>query len=208
MPNRPAHPLMRQSTRTMSNLAWVQWWATPWLYSSEDWRTVDEHAALSMLYHSRHLRVGKIYGVAPCLPPTPQPTLLQLALASPDQLDLVLALIDSTCRPTYASALNENLQQWCNRLSKALPPDMLLPDDAPLQLLRTWVNPATWQRIRLRFPRRRVLDLEKKSLALGDSYSRLDTLWHAVVWRIATINSDGKAPYAKDHGDLNDVLPT
>lgn len=201
MPNRPAHPLMRQSTRTMSNLAWVQWWATPWLYSSEDWRTVDEHAALSMLYHSRHLRVGKIYGVAPCLPPTPQPTLLQLALASPDQLDLVLALIDSTCRPTYASALNENLQQWCNRLSKALPPDMLLPDDDPLQLLRTWVNPATWQRIRLRFPRWRVLDLEKKSLALGDSYSRLDTLWHAVVWRIATINSDGKAPYAKDHGD-------
>ena len=195
MPKRPAHP------RTMSNLAWVQWWATPWLYSCEDWRTVDEHTALSGLYHSRHLRIGKIYGVAPCLPPTPQPTLLQLALASPDQLDLVLALIDSTCHPTYASALNENLQQWCNRLSKALPPDMLLPDDDPLQLLRTWVNPATWQRIRLRFPRQRVLDLEKKALALGDSYSRLDTLWHAVVWRIATINSDGKAPYAKDHGD-------
>lgn len=185
----------------MSNLAWVQWWATPWLYSREDWSTVDAHATLNRLYRSRHLWLGKVYGVAPCLPPTPQPTLLQLALASSDQLDLVLALINSTCRPTDASVLNENLHQWCNRLSKALPPDMLLPDDDPLQLLRTWVSPASWQRIRLRFPRQRVLDLESAPLSLGDSYSRLDTLWHAVVWRIATINSDGKAPYAKGHGD-------
>ncbi len=156
---------------------------------------------MNVLYRSRHLWVGRIYGVAPCLPPTPQPTLLQLALASPDQLDLVLELIDSTCRPTQTSALNENLHQWCNRLSKALPADMLLPDDDPLQLLRTWVCPATWQRIRLRFPRPRVLDLERKALALGDSYNRLDTLWHAVVWRIATINNDGKAPHTKEHGD-------
>ncbi|NMX63337.1 type III secretion protein [Pseudomonas sp. WS 5079] len=185
----------------MSNLAWVQWWATPWMYSREDWRAADEHPALNGLYRSRHSWVGKIYGIAPCLPPPPQPTLLQLALASPDQLDLVLALVDSTCRPSHASLLNESLLQWCNRLSKALPADMLLPDDDPLQLLRTWVSPPTWQRIRLRFSRRRVLELEKNALSLGDSYSRLDTLWHAVVWRIATINSDGKAPYAKDHGD-------
>lgn len=195
MPKWPAHP------RTMSNLAWVQWWATPWLHSREGWRTVDEHAALTALVHSRHLWVARLYGITPCLPPTPQPTLLQLALASPEQLDLVLALIDSACRPAYASALNENLHQWCNRLSKALPPDMLQPDEDPLQLLRTWVSPATWQRIRLRFPRQRVLELEKKALSLGDSYSRLDTLWHAVVWRIATIHSDAQAPCAKDHGD-------
>ncbi|WP_432755043.1 type III secretion protein [Pseudomonas sp. WMBT8] len=171
------------------------------MYSREDWRAADEHPALNGLYRSRHSWVGKIYGIAPCLPPPPQPTLLQLALASPDQLDLVLALVDSTCRPSHASLLNESLLQWCNRLSKALPADMLLPDDDPLQLLRTWVSPPTWQRIRLRFSRRRVLELEKNALSLGDSYSRLDTLWHAVVWRIATINSDGKAPYAKDHGD-------
>ena len=33
-------------------------------------------------------------------------------------------------------------------------------------------TPATWQRIRLRFARRRILDLDEKALSLGDSHSR------------------------------------
>ncbi|WP_443696729.1 type III secretion protein, partial [Pseudomonas sp.] len=130
----------------MSNLSWAQWWSTPWLCAHEDWKNPDQHAALTELHRSRQVVAGTPYGVAPCLPPMPDPALLQLALASANQLDLGLALIDGICRPAYATALDDNHRQWCNRLSKALPLDMVQPDNDPLQLLRAWVTPATWQR--------------------------------------------------------------
>jgi hypothetical protein len=131
----------------------------------------------------------------------PDPALLQLAIASADQLDLAVALIDGICRPAYATALDGHHHLWCNSLSKALPLDIVQPDNDPLHLLRAWISPATWQRIRLRFPRRRVLDLEENSLTLNGSHNRLDTLWHAVVWRIGAMNdaSNGLDPWA--HGD-------
>jgi hypothetical protein len=94
--------------------------------------------ALNELHRSRQVVTGTPYGVAPCLPPMPDPALLQLALAPADQLDLGLALIDGICRPAYATALDDNHRQWCNRLAKALPLDMVQPDNDPLQLLRAW----------------------------------------------------------------------
>ncbi len=177
--------------QTMSNLLWAQWWAAPWLHAHEDWKTVKKYAALVELHRSGQVVTGTHYGVAPCLPPVPDPTVLQLAVASMKQLDLGLALIDGICRPTYATALDEHHHQWCNSLSKALPVDILQPDNDPLQLLRVWISPATWQRIRLRFPRRRVLDLEEKTLTLNGSHSRLDTLWHAVIWRMGANGNSG-----------------
>ncbi|WP_231998945.1 type III secretion protein [Pseudomonas cedrina] len=131
----------------------------------------------------------------------PDPALLQLAIASGEQLDLGLALIDGICRPAYAAALDAHHLLWCNSLSKALPPDLVQPDNDPLQLLRSWISPATWQRLRLRFPRRRVLELEDKPPSLNGSHSRLDTLWHAVVWRIGALNHNGSVSESWAHGD-------
>ncbi|WP_226939951.1 type III secretion protein [Pseudomonas aylmerensis] len=160
-----------------------------------DWAAVDRYVELRKRIRSHQECAANIYGIVPCLPPNPQPTLLKLALASTDQLELALALIDSTCRHTQTSVLDESQNQWCTRLSKTLPLDILQPDDDPLQLLRTWVPSETWQRIRLRFPRSRILELEKQTFLLDDSLSRLDTLWQAVVWRIApSIAPDSKEP--------------
>jgi hypothetical protein len=186
----------------MSSLAWVRWWTAPWAFCHNDWKIVDKYFELRERHRNYPIvGVGNLYGITPCLPVKPQPTLLKLALASTDQLELALALIDSTCRRTLMSILDESQNQWASRLSKVLPPDMLRHDDDPLQLLRIWVSSETWQRIRLRFPRQRVLDLEKKTFSLGDSFNRLDTLWQAVVWRIAPFNSDGNAPESKEPGD-------
>ena len=98
----------------MSNLSWAQWWSAPWLCAHEDWKAPVQHAALNELHRSRQVVTGTPYGVAPCLPPMPDPALLQLALAPTDQLDLGLALIDGICRPAYATALDDNHRQWCN----------------------------------------------------------------------------------------------
>lgn len=185
----------------MSNLAWAQWWAAPWLYAHEDWKSIDNYAALIQLHRSGQVATGTHFGIAPCLPPMPDPALIQLATASAEQLDLAIALIEGICRPAYATALDEHHHLWCNSLSKALPLDIVQPDNDPLQLLRAWIPPATWQRIRLRFPRQRVLDLEQMPLALKGSHSRLDTLWHAVVWRIGAMDGTRNPVDSWEHGE-------
>lgn len=186
------HPLTRLFTQAMSNLAWTQWWAAPWLYAHDDWKSTDIYTTLVELHRSGLVVTGTHYGVAPCLPPMPDPALLQLVIAPAAQLDLGLALVDGICRPASATALDEHHLLWCKSLSKALPLDIMQADNDPLRLLRAWITAATWQRIRLRFPRQRVLFLEEKPLMLNGSRSRLDTLWHAVVWRIgAPSHSDG-----------------
>ncbi|MFC6336522.1 type III secretion protein [Pseudomonas sp. CCM 7891] len=171
------------------HLAWAQWWAFAWQSSHDDWRAIDRYPAMNAFYHSGGLVTGTIAGIAPSLPPLPDPTLLRLVLAPTEQLNLMLALIHDTFSPTAAAPLSESHHQWCVRLSKALPPDMLLPNDDPLQLLRSWVNPPTWQRLRLRFPSTRVLEMEKKTLLPENVNSRLNTLWQAVVWRVTTITN-------------------
>lgn len=123
----------------MSDLAWAQWWAAPWLYAHDDWKSTYRYAALVELHRSGQVATGMHYGIVPCLPPIPDPALLQLAIASADQLDLGLALIEGICRPAYATALDEHHHLWCNSLSKALPLNIVQPDNDPLGLLRAWI---------------------------------------------------------------------
>lgn len=178
------------------HLAWAQWWAFPWQYAHQDWID-DDYPAIAALYHNERRVPGNFAGVPACLPPAPHPTVLRLALATPDQLSLAMTLVHDTFNPDAAAALSENHHQWCIRLSKAMPPDMLLPDADPLQLLHRWVDPSIWQRLRLRFPHQRVCEVEKKICSLENAHSRLNTLWQAVVWRVTTMTSDTLSPGSK-----------
>lgn len=99
----------------------------------------------------------------------------------------MLSLLNHTCQLSLDNSLSGSEHLWCLRLSKALNPEALLfADDDPLQLLRAWVDPAVWQRLRLRFSSQRVVRLEHKPRVQEDAHSRLDTLWQAIVWRITT----------------------
>jgi hypothetical protein len=157
-------------------LEWARWWAFPWKFSHSDWGNFDEYHAQSALYHPRHVFVNTRLGIEPCLPPTPHSTILRLALAPQEQLESMLALLDNVCRPATDSQLSQDQYEWCQRLSKALRPDTLLSGkEDPLQLLRAWVTPAIWQRLRLRFERRRTHPLKSThphSMTLETAWTR------------------------------------
>lgn len=175
-------------------LAWAQWWATPWQGAHADWRVLDQDS-LGTLSRAQHGRVSAFLGIESCLPSPPHATVLLLALASQDQLNQMLVLLSTTCHRPIDETISDTLHLWCLRLSKALTPEALLPaDEDPLQLLRAWVSPAIWQRLRMRFSRPRVQKLEETDYLLEDAHSRLDTLWQAIVWRVTTTNGEDFLP--------------
>ncbi|BDB17535.1 hypothetical protein cym2001_09000 [Pseudomonas sp. CYM-20-01] len=145
-------------------------------------------------------------GVTACLPPTPPSTVLHLALASEEQLSLALTLVQRTFCTEPAMPLSDSHHLWCMRLSKALPPDLLLPSLDPLQLLHSWVEPTTWQRLRLRFSRERVQRVEENNTSFEHVNSRLNTLWQAIVWRITTWADDPTLPDSNGE-ETSDVMP-
>lgn len=196
---RPDH-LMREQ------LAWAQWWAFPWKQAHEDWRG-DKYRAIERLFYSGRSAPEDLTGFVACLPAAPHATVLRLALASTDQLNLALALANHTFNPQAASPLSEDHHEWCMRLSMALHPSMLPPHSDPLRLLHSWVEPATWQRLRLRFPRTRVSEAETADAPLESASSRLNTLWQAVVWRVASMASDNM-PLSRKDEESSDVMPT
>lgn len=179
------------------SVAWAQWWAFPWRYVHEDWKAANKYAALGWLSRiSVPVNLNAI-GIAPCLPPMPTPTLLRLVLASSEQLNSILLLVHCTFNLTQMPQMSKDDQLWCMRLSKALPPGILLPSDDPLQLLHNWLEPAIWRRLRLRFPYTRVLETEKKHAPLENGSGRLDTLCQAFIWR-ATANTHSDS---NEHGE-------
>ena len=184
-------------------LAWAQWWAFPWRTAHADWGNFSQEA----LYRSCHVAASATLGISPCLAPPLSITVLRLTQVSEQTLVRALTLVDHISHNRAASFLPEDEQLWCGRFSKALPPNTLpLDDDAALQLLRLWVEPAIWQRLRLRFARQRVLELEKNERFFQDTRTRLDTLWQAVVWRITALPGSG-ALTDSNRLDTNDVMP-
>ncbi|MGY2400421.1 type III secretion protein [Pseudomonas sp. SDO5271_S396] len=167
------------------HLAWTQWWAFPWQDAHPDWKG-HRYPAICTLFQRWRATPSELTGIEACLPPPPNPTVLRLVLAPPEQLDRTLALVHDTFNPQVPTPFSERDHLWCLRLSKALPSAMLPPGADPLQLLLHWVEPAIWQRLRLRFPRQRVQNIEHQDLPLEHTSSRLSTLWQAVVWRVTT----------------------
>lgn len=148
-----------------------------------------ETAALSRAHHHQ---VSRLFEIEPELAPPPSAPILQLVLAcSPQQQDLALLLVRQIDNPSRDSRLNREQHLWCQRLAKALAPEMLLPVsfDDPLHYLRAWVSPAIWQRLRLSFARQRVLELEAHSRRLNP-HGRLDTMWQAALWRVTSTTAN------------------
>lgn len=147
---------------------------------------------INALYRTKGLAAASINGITPCLPPRPHSTVLQIALASTEHLNLMLALIHSVLNPARAVQLSQSDYSWCMRLARTLFQGVRVPEDNPLRSVRSWVEPLTWQRLRLRFPCEQVWEIEEKAINAESRHSQLDTLCQAAVWR--TIASDNAGP--------------
>lgn len=159
--------------------AWVQWWALPWRYAHPHWHILDASPAL---LRNQHAGASKSLGIAPCLPCAPTTSLMQLALAQPAHYDALLQRVERICRTTPSAARDDTQRLWCQRLARALhTQDWLEPADDPLQLLRAWLEPPVWQRLRLRFAPARIETLEQKPVP-AISPAKLRTLWQTVLW--------------------------
>ncbi len=131
---------------------WVQWWSFAWRHAHPDWHCADEATWPPALTRNRHVCVSK-------------------------------ALANCICRPAYPGPLDTAGHLWCQRLARALhTPAWLNQSDDALHLLKAWVEPPVWQRLRLCFARARVMALEQTS-SPRIAPSRLDIFWQAVLWR-------------------------
>lgn len=158
---------------------WLQWWAFAWRHAHPHWPTLD---VLPAEERSAHASASKTFGIAPCLPCPPTAALMQLALAPPSHYDALLQRVEHICRPRLPTALDATQRLWCQRLAWALrAPGWLEPADDVLQLLRAWLTPPVWQRVRLRFAPDRVEALEQQPL-VKIAPAKLQTLWQAVLW--------------------------
>lgn len=180
---------------------WAHWWAFAWHHTHPDWdytsisTLLPEHS--QALARSQHVAASKRFCISPCLPSYPTTALLRLVFTQPAQHDLTLALVNNICRPMLPTSLEPEQNLWCLRLAKALRSSNWLDDtDDVLQLLRAWVEPAVWQRLRLRYPRDRVVTLEEKSV-LALSPVKLETLWHAALWQAREQNSAPPPPHTQ-----------
>ena len=198
--------MARPHRRMSEQLAWAKWWACPWLTAHHQWQMLAFSTAPVALYRSHPGWLSTALEVEPSVPCAPTPALLQLLLASMQQRELMLLLIDSVCRATGNDMLSDNQRLWCQRLAKALARDQrLISTVDPLHYLRAWLEPLAWQRFRLSFARQRVLDLEKQP-RLHDSHARLNTLWQAVIWRATSITGDDARPQPGENA--RHALPT
>lgn len=196
--------MTHQAPHSMNELyQWARWWTSPWSHSQQDWWPFDlDSPAAKTLCRSRHERIGVALGITPCLPIHPSPALLHLVLAPTAQRELMLALVEGIYHPQHDSALSTDQREWCARMSMALPPASHKPSVDPLYYLRSWVDPAIWQRLRLSFSRQRVQQLE--SALQMPAASKLDTVWQAVIWRASALANNVTLPAE----NLNHALPT
>lgn len=181
-------------TRLDSLEKWVQWWCCPWHWAHPQWKgQFAASCGLSIrdcesLMGSRHVEFLQSAGVAPSQPP-PEPSenlLLWLALR-PAHRELALALAQRICfapRDLPAPADDSDML-WCQRLAKALRPGLWLDPEVTdaRPLLGAWLGEGCWSRLRLAWAPGEVAE----SFGLMPA-NKLQTLWHAVLWRLASLN--------------------
>jgi len=174
--------------------AWVQWWCSAWQWVHPDWKVqfaVNNGLAVldcDALMRSRHGEFLLSLGIAPSQPPQPSEHLMHWLALSPIQRDQALLLARRICFASLdpASSADGSHALWCERLAKALRPglwlDPVMTDARPL--LGAWLGEACWSRLRLTWAPGEVAE------SFGDMPdNKLQTLWQAILWRVAAPES-------------------
>lgn len=169
-------------------LDWVRWWCQAWREADRGWYPtvpgLPNAPHFDTLARGQHAALARLFGITPCTPPQPSPTLLSLFCGTPRTLHLACQLVADTCSPTTATdARSAPDRDWCERTAKALRPGHWLErGEDPLALLRAWLDERTWERARLVFPPARIVALESQPAPRAPA-AKLDTLWQSACWK-------------------------
>lgn len=179
---------------------WATWWCNPWAWTHADWKSCFTHerglAVADFLPLTRFRHEGFLWatGIAPSQPPEPAVNLLRWLALTSDQRDQALLLARRICfvhapaldvQSTLHSRSDIGLHEpWCRSVAKALQPGGWLGalDPDPRLLLGAWVGPHCWSRLRLMWAPGEIGEL-----ACNLPLSKLHSLWHAIFWRVGTL---------------------
>ncbi len=171
-----------------AEVEWVRWWSHAWREADRAWYSSAlcrlTAPQIDALARGHHAALARTFGMTPCTPPQPSPTLQALFCGTPRTLPLACELVASTCAPLTAThALSAQDRAWCERTAKALRPGHWLEQGQdPLALLRAWLGERAWERARLAFPRDRISALESVP-APQPPAAKLNTLWQSACWK-------------------------
>ncbi|MBI6617215.1 hypothetical protein YA0783_02785 [Pseudomonas corrugata] len=169
-------------------LDWVRWWSHAWRDADPDWYPpalrLLTAAQMDALARGHHAALARSFGITPCMPPQPSPSVLSLCCGTPRTVHLACQLVANTCSPSTASdELCPQDRAWCERTAKALRPGHWLEQGQDsLALLRAWLGERTWERARLAFPRSRIIALQSQPSPQAPG-AKLNTLWQSACWK-------------------------
>jgi len=176
--------------------AWLAWWSDGFQQQAD----ISWHALpwFQLPVMQRQQLIARSPQALPALleipaelPGVPDPRLLQLVALNASQQQALFRLVVEVCQPGSTHPVPAD-SEWCSRLSRALHPDMWLPDHLdlrqPLQILHLLLplfTAASWRRLRFRFPAEQVRQYEQQTIAEhAFPIRRLQALWDAALWRI------------------------
>ncbi|WP_238936528.1 type III secretion protein [Pseudomonas typographi] len=174
---------------------WARWWCEAWKGAHPSWQLrFAEQIGLPLPACERLARCRpeaflSFAGVLPQQPPEPNANALHWLALEASQRQLALALVGRICAPGHAEhGPTDEHGPWCRSVAKALRPGLWLGEggaDARV-LLGAWLGPHCWARLRLCWPAQPGGGGVEAAMAFSAQvHSRLQTLWPAVLWRVA-----------------------
>lgn len=175
---------------------WITWWCSGWRqHMHSSWPLPValqlDHRLLALLELTHRHWLDSLYGIVPTPIPAPKMGITILIALQPAQWHRLLQLVYCICagHKTFSlEYLTSQDKQWCRRVAKGLKPGLWLPASflsldpitMAILLLRDWLGPAVWTRMRFCFGREKVEEVETISSSVITE-KILNPLWQAVI---------------------------
>ena len=182
-------------------LAWLRIWQSPWVSMHPSWEVcVPEEWKKQGSWRREQFPsecMRSVFSIEDSIPSEPGEALQYWLMMNDKARSYALKLAAEIVIPEIGRAdLEHDDIKWGRHIAKALTPGkwsvaswkLLLVEQVGLLLMRQWVSPITWQRLRLFYDKGLVDSLSVEPF-LELPEKRLNQLWHAVMWRVSQLQS-------------------
>lgn len=177
------------------HLDWLRVWQSPWLEMHQSWQACipDMWRQEDNWRRASPSVIRSFLSIENEPPPEPGEALKHWLTMTYEQREKALIMAaEIVIRGLGEGRLTSEDIIWGRHIAKALLPGKWpledwkkrQTEDIGLLLLRQWVSPITWQRMRL-FYRKAIFDSIALEPFVEIPSQRLNPLWHAVMWRLS-----------------------